>query len=80
MQFSTLFVMAAAFMVGTSALNIPREAAPEPAGCNGGSYRYSDPAQSLAACQANCHSGCIGPFAGGSEGGVDYYITVCQCN
>ncbi|KAL9031287.1 MAG: hypothetical protein Q9196_000669 [Gyalolechia fulgens] len=69
MQFkSTLYVLAAAFIVGSNALNIPREAAPEPQGCTGQSYRDPDQATAVAHCDANCQYPCLAPFEnGGTE-------------
>ncbi|KAI4091045.1 MAG: hypothetical protein L6R37_007796 [Teloschistes peruensis] len=76
MQFSTLFLMAAAFMVGSNALNILREAGPEPAGCKGEAIRDMDEATAAALCAAECPlNGCMKPFLSG-----DYYYAVCICN
>lgn len=75
MQFtSTLLVLAAAFMASSNALNIPRKAAPEPAGCTGGSFRDTNETVALAECNANCHDGCF-DFQSG-----DYWFAICRCN
>ncbi|KAL8846234.1 MAG: hypothetical protein Q9221_008666 [Calogaya cf. arnoldii] len=68
---NTLLVLATVFTMGTSALNIPREAVPEPQ-CSGGSYRDMDRAKAVAACEANCGS-CV------TFQNQDYWYSVCQC-
>ncbi|KAI4096207.1 MAG: hypothetical protein L6R37_006986 [Teloschistes peruensis] len=77
MQFSTLFVMAAAFMVGSNALNIPREAGPEPAGCTGRGATAIDKDTAAAKCAAACPvNGCREPFLEAK----DYWVATCICN
>ncbi len=51
----------------------PRAAAPEPAGCNGGSYRDPDKATAEALCKSHCLDSCI------TFQNQDYWYSVCQC-
>ena len=53
----------------------PREAVPEPAGCNGGSYRATNSTAAASECAASgCHT-CMTPFL--NQG---YYYAICECN
>ena len=53
----------------------PREALPEPAGCNGGSYQATTSAAAAAECAASGCQTCQTPFANGG-----FYYAICLCN
>ncbi|CAL8576548.1 hypothetical protein XPA_002423 [Xanthoria parietina] len=73
MQIPSALILFTALLGTATALNIPRAAAPEPAGCNGGSYRDPDKATAEALCKSHCLDSCI------TFQNQDYWYSVCQC-
>ncbi|KAL9582353.1 MAG: hypothetical protein Q9203_005527 [Teloschistes exilis] len=69
--------MATAFIVGSNALNIPREAGAEPAGCTGRGGTDKDKDIAAAKCAVACpQNGCRETFLEAK----DYWIATCICH
>ncbi|KAM0802295.1 hypothetical protein BDR22DRAFT_844073 [Usnea florida] len=76
MHFSApILLLASILAVRSSALNIPREPAPLPAGCSGQSYQATTSAAAASECAASGCQTCLTPFENGG-----FWYAVCECN